>query len=114
MATYFDRAGYWREYNIANRTARRASEAARYARNREAIREAKNRPCADCGGSFPPVCMDFDHRGDKKFNLGQYGKRSIETLMAEIAKCDVVCANCHRIRTHETTKPDRLDPEGLR
>lgn len=58
-------------------------------------------PCADCGGNFPPCCMHFDHvpeRGPKLFNLGS-GDYSIEAVQAEIEKCDIVCANCHAIRT---------------
>jgi hypothetical protein len=65
--------------------------------------ELKSKPCHDCGNSFPVCCMDFDHRGDdpKEFNIGSmfahhYGRSLIEQ---EIAKCDLVCANCHRIRT---------------
>ena len=60
----------------------------------------KDVPCADCGGKFPPECMDFDHvRGEKLFLVGSAGQRSIEDVDAEIAKCDVICANCHRTRT---------------
>ncbi len=47
--------------------------------------------------------MDFDHvRGEKKFNLGSVLALNVsaEILDEEIAKCDIVCANCHRIRTH--------------
>jgi hypothetical protein len=48
--------------------------------------------------------MDFDHRdpSQKEFNLGSEAIRemySLEKLQAEIDKCDIVCANCHRIRT---------------
>jgi hypothetical protein len=45
--------------------------------------------------------MHFDHvpgRGPKLFNLGS-GDYSIKTVQAEIEKCDIVCANCHAIRT---------------
>jgi hypothetical protein len=50
--------------------------------------------------------MDFDHRpGEKKcFNLSiaaSQTRQSWEKMAAEIAKCDVVCANCHRERTHQ-------------
>lgn len=65
-------------------------------------RAFKLKPCADCGGTFDPVCMDFDHRlGEVKlFTIGNSnGARSVESILGEIAKCDVVCANCHRIRT---------------
>lgn len=61
----------------------------------------KSEPCADCGNHYPPECMDFDHvRGKKLFNIGtSYTRYSMEKLLAEIEKCDIVCANCHRIRT---------------
>src|SRR3954469_2486289 len=71
-------------------------------KNRAIMRAAKNVPCADCGGRFPPCVMDFDHvRGDKLFHIGSYGEACApQKLKAEIAKCEVVCANCHRIRHH--------------
>lgn len=61
--------------------------------------EAKSGPCMDCGNQFPPECMDWDHRpGEIKYrNVSQI--RGKEKLMAEISKCDLVCANCHRIRS---------------
>ena len=59
--------------------------------------------CMDC---LIPVThdrtfmFDFDHRGDKKFAISEKsGNVSHKTLKDEIAKCDLVCANCHRIRT---------------
>lgn len=64
----------------------------------EAVLAFKDAPCADCGREFPSVCMDFDHvRGEKKFNVSQC--KSLKGLADEVAKCDVVCSNCHRIRT---------------
>lgn len=61
----------------------------------------KDRPCLDCGGRFPLECMQFDHRpGETKlFNIGMRSTLARARLVAEIAKCDVVCANCHAIRT---------------
>lgn len=61
----------------------------------------KSVPCADCGGTFDPVCMDFDHRpGTKKVTCVAYLVRGArERFLEEVAKCDVVCANCHRLRT---------------
>lgn len=78
-----------RERNIKARRKRRAL-----------LDRAKQVPCADCGGMFPPYVMDFDHRdpSTKEFNVGSY-MVSIARLTREIAKCDVVCANCHRERT---------------
>lgn len=72
--------------------------------NRDIIRKAKDVPCADCGQHFPTHCMDFDHRPgvDKVANIGASVAKwasDPDALIAEIAKCDVVCANCHRKRT---------------
>ncbi len=64
--------------------------------------ELRTVPCADCKGTFPPVCMDFDHLpGEVKLFgiMNQYARRGRPALIAEIAKCEVVCSNCHRIRT---------------
>jgi hypothetical protein len=69
---------------------------------REYIAEVKRgAACTDCGGKFEPCALQFDHvpeRGPKLFNLGN-GDHSIDAIKAEIAKCDIVCANCHAIRT---------------
>lgn len=61
-------------------------------------------PCLDCGGFFPSVAMDFDHR-DRTQKIAEIPAMvktliSWPTIMAEIAKCDLVCANCHRLRTY--------------
>jgi len=56
----------------------------------------------DCGGDFPSCVMDFDHRDPtaKKYNVSQMLYRfSWKKIQDEIEKCDLVCANCHRIRT---------------
>ena len=71
-------------------------------RRREIIQEAKNKPCLDCGGIFPPYVMDFDHaRGIKRFDISQAigSGKSDAKILKEIKKCDVVCSNCHRIRS---------------
>jgi hypothetical protein len=64
--------------------------------------EAKAAPCADCGVQYPYYVMDFDHRPDevKLFEMSDSYTLRMELMLAEIAKCDVVCANCHRERTH--------------
>jgi len=65
------------------------------------IREyLQSHPCVDCGNSDIRV-LEFDHvRGEKKFCVGMQGLMTIECLLEEIAKCDVRCANCHKIRHH--------------
>ncbi len=70
------------------------------ARRRLWIEVFKNKPCADCKKLYPSYVMQFDHKRDKKFmiskNIYNFG---IKKLREEIEKCDVVCANCHAIRT---------------
>lgn len=56
----------------------------------------------DCGGRFPPAAMDFDHvRGEKVATISFLVNQGavLTRLREEIAKCEIVCANCHRIRT---------------
>jgi hypothetical protein len=60
------------------------------------------KPCADCGREFHPAAMHWDHLPGqkKKAALGvlvRHGSRKL--VLEEIAKCELVCANCHAIRT---------------
>lgn len=77
-----------------------------YAQKRQVERKTfintfKDLPCADCGVQYPPYVMDFDHvRGEKVGDLSVMWSRSLETILTEIEKCDLVCSNCHRIRTY--------------
>lgn len=69
--------------------------------------EIKSGPCKDCGNCYPPYVMDLDHvRGVKIAGVGSMLNHSEKTFLAEVAKCELVCANCHRERTHKrrTTK----------
>lgn len=80
---------------------------------REVSNAAKDAPCADCKIQYPPYVMDFDHvRGTKLFNISvAFANRyPIDKTLAEIAKCDVVCSNCHRIRTHQRGWPNGRKP----
>lgn len=59
--------------------------------------------CVDCKINYPSYVLDFDHvSGVKRANISVMVKRLIDfkEILAEIEKCEVVCANCHRIRTH--------------
>ncbi len=78
-----------------------------YAERAAFIADLKNVPCMDCGGLFPSVCMDFDHRGDKEFAIHANKMGKMDALLKEIHKCDVVCANCHRIRTQKRVNQNR-------
>jgi hypothetical protein len=97
-------AEYHREHYLANRrkyidmAKKRAQEVAQE-RYTFLIEYFRSNPCTDCGES-DPVVLEFDHLGDKKFNIAKgIRDRSWESLLAEIARCEVVCANCHRRRT---------------
>ena len=63
------------------------------------LNKVKSNPCADCGKRYHPVCMDFDHMGEKRFNISQVKHLSIKSISKEIKKCELVCSNCHRLRT---------------
>jgi predicted HNH restriction endonuclease len=63
------------------------------------IRATKaERGCRDCGEVDPDV-LDFHHLRDKLFSLSDVKNRNMPQVRAEIAKCVVLCANCHR-RVH--------------
>lgn len=71
--------------------------------NLEYIRKLKeSTPCTDCGIHYPYYIMDFDHiSGNKKNIVSAMTQESFELVLAEINKCEIVCANCHRKRTFE-------------
>jgi hypothetical protein len=80
----------------------------KYDRMRSYVDSLKvDRGCADCGYNAHPAALDFDHLpGSAKVAtiakmIGGYVglKAALEKVQAEISKCEVVCANCHRIRT---------------
>lgn len=61
-------------------------------------------PCVDCGEN-DPIVLELDHvRGKKLAGVSQlvHNTRSLKVIEDEIAKCEVVCANCHRRRTADT------------
>lgn len=84
------------------RAKNRAKNLARYARAREVFYVLKDRPCMDCGGSFPHYVMEFDHpnREIKTANISQMAMAGVTPkLLEELAKTDLVCSNCHKVRT---------------
>jgi hypothetical protein len=114
----YDRT-YWRRTRLRRLELRR--------RRQEELRKwfhdlKRNIPCADCGAHFHPVAMEWDHLpGQKKFrevsNLFR-GTPSKRRLVEEIAKCELVCANCHAVRSYErrrdVAQPGRALPLGGR
>lgn len=96
---------YLRRHYAENKDKYVDSAYASREKRKAVLQEAKNKPCADCGVQYPYYVMDFDHIEDKSFQISQAGASqkygSFENLLAEVAKCEVVCANCHRERTHK-------------
>lgn len=71
------------------------------------LAKLKSRPCLDCKRRYPPYVMDFDHvKGRKSFQVSIARRLwvSVARILKEIAKCELVCANCHRERTHKRTR----------
>ncbi len=61
-------------------------------------------PCVDCGET-DLIVLEFDHQPgfEKLFNIGEATRdvRSMRAVKAEVAKCEVRCANCHRRKTYK-------------
>lgn len=70
-----------------------------YKKRLKEIKEASG--CVDCGIKNH-IVLDFDHIRDKKYNISRmiHDGFSWAAIKKEIAKCEVVCANCHRLRTY--------------
>jgi 5-methylcytosine-specific restriction endonuclease McrA len=78
-------------------------------RNRDfliAIKESS--PCMDCGKFFPYYVMHFDHIFEKNASIADLSRScvSVERLQQEVDNCELVCSNCHAIRTHERKQGD--------
>lgn len=74
------------------------------------MRSMKTDPCTDCGVAFPPTCMDWDHvRGTKKYEIARMRGFARATILEEMTKCDLICANCHRIRTNDRRERGETD-----
>jgi hypothetical protein len=98
------RKAYGREHYLANRQ-RHVDQARENKLRRDLQRTAYlveyfiEHPCRDCGETDPMV-LEFDHMRDKSFNIGGgLPYRNWASILAEIEKCEVVCANCHQRRT---------------
>lgn len=89
-----------------------------YVRNREKkilkwLKEYKSiLKCEKCGENHP-ACLDFHHINpkEKRFSLGKAKSHlTIKSLKSEIAKCKVLCANCHRKEHWEQKEKEQYAP----
>ena len=63
----------------------------------------ESHPCIDCNTYYPHYVMDLDHvSGEKIAKVSDMVRtHSLNKIWEEINKCELVCANCHRERTHK-------------
>jgi hypothetical protein len=88
------------EYYIKKAGQRRG--ASRLSARKKLFNYLLTHPCVDCGEN-DPVVLEFDHinRETKEAAISEMLARqtSWSRILAEIAKCEVRCANCHRRKT---------------
>jgi hypothetical protein len=96
----------WYRANKKRRQAKVRADRQAHVTWLDSLKEGK--PCADCGQVYPPYVMEWDHLPGSAKSLvladtrrAAYGKNRI---LAELAKCELVCANCHRVRTFTRRK----------
>jgi hypothetical protein len=98
------RAAYGQEHYLANRQryidlAQQRKRAVAAERARYLIDFFRSHPCIDCGED-DPIVLEFDHLEGKEFAIAKgLRDRNWQSVLDEMAKCEVVCANCHRRRT---------------
>lgn len=97
---------YHKKWYEENKVARRKAIAERKAQTKALATEFVDgyklgKGCADCGYNKHAIALDFDHLGDKLYNVSKMvaDGLNLDRIKEEIAKCEVVCANCHRVRT---------------
>ncbi len=79
---------------------------ARYETNQTFLQNFKlEKGCTDCGYKAHHAGLEFDHIGDDKVhNVSALAGRSMNAILKELAKCEVVCGTCHNIRTWNRRK----------
>lgn len=85
------------QYADKNKRNRRIAKTRSWTNLKEYFR---THPCVDCGED-DPIVLDFDHQRDKTMSISEMvcGGYAWETILKEIEKCVVRCANCHRRKT---------------
>lgn len=85
-----------------DKEARRLHYLAKATEKRAKLAEYKvEQGCTDCGYNKDARALEFDHKpgSDKIKTVASLLYSSWSVIWAEIEKCEVVCANCHAIRT---------------
>ena len=104
---------YGKHRGISKRCRTCAGKASKATRDRKVawMRAIKMESgCVDCGYKKHPTALQFDHiNDDKEFSPARGACYSKERVRAQMAKCEVVCANCHAIRTYRRHHGEELD-----
>ncbi len=86
----------------------------RYKQHKLVLDELKSTvPCLDCGGHHKPCQMDFDHLHSKVSNVARLVGGPSDKLQNELAKCHLVCANCHRTRGATDARPEAPEHSAM-
>ncbi len=103
---------YYKNYINKNIGRKEELETARYEKIKEELWLIKSNPCIDCKNKYHPFCMDFDHLKDKTKNISDMLNSgcSLDAIKKEIEKCELVCSNCHRLRTYNRTQQGVAQP----
>lgn len=91
-----------KKWAVDNKAKMQEYQSGLWGKHREFIDNQKAcQPCTDCGQVFPPYVMEYDHLADKKFRIGDLAHRDRALVMEELAKCELVCCACHRVRSQD-------------
>jgi hypothetical protein len=108
----------WHQNSSPERRIRRiAAKSAYKQKSKEYVDSYKEkRGCRDCGKKWASYILDFDHIDtDKKFNVSaMVGRFPLKIIIQEIAKCEVVCARCHRYRTQARKTGINVNPNLIK
>jgi len=92
---------YQRQWYQRNKEATLQQQREERTRRRDIVQAEKlRRGCDHCGYNASPIPLDAHHyNGDKDFEIGKAirDRKPLELILAELAKCQILCANCHRI-----------------
>lgn len=100
---------YQKQYRKSNRDLiSKKSKLKRQRRLLEAITLLGGR-CEHCGGVFDSICYDFHHIDPKTkiFTISEHMDIGIEKFLIEVRKCQLLCANCHRLIHKQGTYDNR-------
>lgn len=94
-----EKSATWRQ---AHPEQYKAGWQATHAKKAQVLLDARVGGCGRCDEKHP-ACLDFHHRDrtTKEGHIGEFRRFGMKRLLAEIAKCDVLCANCHRKLHHD-------------